>query len=222
MRIATLRCLITASIALLLFSSSAIAQLPLRFGLTFNPLMSWYRIDNKEIKNEGSRIGFQYGLTMDYNIDENERYALSTGLLIIHQGSKFKSASDLGIVATRTDRLQYIELPITAKLKANEFNYMTIFGQIGMTPGVNIRARGDLMVEPDPTGALSFENEKLDNINILNVSLTIGAGVEYALAENTSLVGGIFFNNGFFNVVDDSDGDKVAVNNLALKIGVLF
>ena len=83
-----------------------------------------------------------------------------------------------------------------------------------------------------------------EEINWINLSLVIGAGVEYNISGNTSLMLGITFNNGFVNQLDtkvhvlntngdaliDIDGNPVYsekdasanLNYFALNIGIYF
>ncbi len=197
-----------------------------RFGLTFSPQFNWLKAEASNIDKDGMRFGFQYGLLMDFSIKDNERYAISTGFLINHSGGKTIGSFEEGTATAYTlktnAKLQYIDIPLTVKLKTNEVNYMTYYGLIGVTPSFAIRARGDKVYEPDPD-MKSFENEKIGgDIGFANVSLTVGAGVEYSLSENTSVVGGLYFNNGFINIVQDEDDERTTLNQFGIRIGVLF
>ena len=57
---------------------------------------------------------------------------------------------------------------------------------------------------------------------VFNLQLHVEAGIEFPFSEKTALVAGVFFRNGFVNIVDDKDEDKVALHNLGLRVGVLF
>ncbi|MBK6340819.1 MAG: hypothetical protein IPF63_14960 [Bacteroidetes bacterium] len=52
--------------------------------------------------------------------------------------------------------------------------------------------------------------------------MSFEAGLEYSMTENTALVGGLFFTNGFINQLDDDDKERVATRNFGIRIGVLF
>ena len=200
----------------------------MRFGLTFSPQLAWLKIDNSQLENGGLKAGFHYGMLVDFFINENENYAFSTGLIISHTGGVVDSRDTILLptaVVIETSRklnLQYLEIPATIRLRTNEIGYMTYFGQFGIVPGINIRAREDVDIDPDPLGTSSYENKKADDINILNLAMYLSAGAEYSLGGSTSILAGIFYHNGFTNVVNDKDGDKIAISNLGLKIGVLF
>lgn len=198
------------------------AQSPVRFGLTAVPVIAWHRSDNPDLESDGLVAGFQYGLLVDYLIDEEGRYAFSSGLLISGVGGKLLDNQPMAYSIQDQNRLQYIEIPLTFKLTATELNYLTFFGQIGVVPGINIRARGDRDVTPDQVNEPDYENAKLPSVNALNFGLEVGGGVRYALGEHLGLSGGLFFRNGFVNVYEDNDGDKITLNHLALQIGLFF
>ena len=67
------------------------------------------------------------------------------------------------------------------------------------------------------------DNESGSQYQLLNVSLTLGAGLEYSMAENTSIMAGIFFQNGFANVIDDDiDDNSSTLKQFGIRLGVLF
>ncbi len=205
-----------------------------RFGLTTSPVLHWYSVDGNSSESDGTKLGFQYGLLFDQTIGSIERYAFSTGLLINMGGGRIITESAIDTFGnitshTYTTRVQYIEIPLTFRLRTDEVNYITYYGQFGLTPGVAIKAEGDVEVAPDP--GLQSENEVnllKDNdffvkYNLFNVSLTIGGGVEYAITENTAIMAGLFFQNGFSNVLNnDNDEDKITLKQLGLRLAVLF
>lgn len=210
-------------------SFSAYTQSDVRFGLTFSPQMAWLKIDNSEFDNEGTELGFNYGVLFDLYLNDIERYAFSTGLIISHTGGQYTfpqpQVDSLGntIVASvsRNLNLQYVEVPVTLRLRTNEIGYITYYGQFGFAPGVVIRAREDreVTLAGVTTGE---ENIKANNINALNLALYLSAGIEYSLSQSTAILAGIYFNNGFTNVVNDDDSEKIALNNLGLRLGILF
>jgi len=212
----------------------------LHFGLKAAPSLAWLRSDTKGYDSNGSKFGFSYGLITEFNFADN--YAFATGIDITYRGGKFKSVEsesikdmnnlDSIVITTSTSSsytIQYIELPITLKLKTNEIGYLTYFLQAGVAPGINIRARksftADIQTTPvgGSTASSSAEGDKIDvqdDINRFNLSMIIGGGVEYTLSGHTVFLGGIQFNNGFLDVFDNDA--KVNSNYLALTLAVLF
>ncbi len=208
----------------------------LHFGLKITPSLAWLRTDSKSVETNGSKFGFSYGLITEFKFAEH--YAFATGLDITYRGGNLKSTFSINDGTTNivtvnefASTLQYIEIPITLKLKTNEIGSLTYFLQAGVAPGFNIRARSDIksVVETTTlsTGDKITTNSELndediqDDTNNLNVSMLIGGGVEYTLTGSTVLLVGIQFNNGLLDISDDPD-IKANSNLLGLSIGILF
>lgn len=217
-----IRCTLLLVIGGLLALQETQAQSSFRFGLTAVPVAAWHRSDNPMVESDGAVLGFQYGLLLDYLFDDEGRYAFSSGVIISGVGGKLLDNQPAAYSVQDKNRLQYVEIPLTFKLTATELNYFTFFGQIGVVPGVNIRARGDRDVTPNQLLFPDRVNAKLTNVNLLNFGLEVGGGVRYALGENLALSGGLFYRNGFANVYNDGDGDKITLNHLALQVGIFF
>jgi len=220
-----------------------------QLGLVLSPKLAWIKPDNSGIENEGLNFGFNFGITGDFNIAEN--YSVSTGILVLNSGGKisYPSVGDVGttnnpvLANGRTEadfRLRYIEIPITLKLKTNQIGYWTYYGQFGFGAAVNYDAEADInFSSPNSNSDLSMEEVDFqDEVNLIRASLIIGAGAEYNISGNTSLVFGLTFDNGFTNIFDfdaplaDGNGNATnsgetqavkAINNfIALNVGVLF
>ncbi|MBI1191612.1 MAG: outer membrane beta-barrel protein [Bacteroidetes bacterium] len=213
-------------LALLVFiltaSQATQGQSPVRIGLSATPLVSWHRPDNAAISNAGARMGFQYGMLVDVALNESGRYALATGALVTMAGGSLEDNTNLVFSVNDVNRLQYIEVPVMFRLTATELNYYRFYGVIGMVPGVNIRARGDRSYDPVQILIPAEVNRKIGNANLLNVGLEVGGGVEYDLAEHLTLSAGLVYRNGFVNIYDDGDNDKITLNHVALNVAVFF
>jgi Outer membrane protein beta-barrel domain len=225
-----------ATLCLLVITITTFAQdeQSFHFGLKVAPSLAWLKSDTKGYDSDGSIFGFTYGLITDFNFAQ--RYAFGTGIDITYRGGKFKSVEGLkttvgedSIISTSsTYNMQYIEIPITLKLKTNEIGSVTYFMQIGVSPGVCIRARQSYASTTQRTVSGTVYNtsasedkiDVMDDINNFNLSMIIGAGLEYTLSGSTVLLGGIQFNNGFLDAFDGTP--KVNTNYLALTLGVLF
>ena len=215
-------------------SAQESTQQAYHFGIKVAPSLAWLRSDTKGYDSDGSIFGFSYGLITDFNFAD--RYAFSTGIDITYRGGKFKTVEQLKTVlnedsvisTSSTYKLQYIEIPVTLKLKTNEIGSITYYAQVGFAPGINIRARESYESSIQRTVAgttfnTSLEESNIDvsgKINSFNLSMIIGLGFEYTLSGSTALVGGIQFNNGFIDTFDNEA--KVNSNYIALTLGVLF
>lgn len=198
-----------------------------KIAARFSPGIAWMKPDSKYITNEGNVARFGFGISMDIHFTEN--YAFGTGLEVTRMGGSLSYLNsgrydgvDYVMSRTRDYRLQYVEVPLTLKLRTNEIGYITYWGQFGIVPGLNINAKGDDNVDflygKTDTGwgetdrvSFSSEDEDIKNdVNIFRVGLLIGAGIEYSLSGNTAVHVGITYNNGFTDVLD---GDLVVTDD---------
>ncbi len=212
-----------------------------RLGLSIAPNLGWIKPTGKLVESDGSRLGFRFGLMTDFLIGKNANYAFATGIYMNNVG--FKYARDYGYTTTTVQvngpdtttittthtaseagimKLQYVEIPISIKLKTNEIGYMTYFGQLGFDTGFRVAAKGDYeTVRHDGTVKLEDEDAK-DNAAELRVALLVGAGFEYNFSGNTSALVGLKYSNGFTNVFDNDDLGQAKLHYAELTLGVLF
>lgn len=202
---------------LFLFNSTVLNAQNWRFGLSIAPTLNWVGSENKDIETN-SKFSFGYGLIADYQFDE--RYMISTGLNFNKAAVEFTPESPtVGDTTAINLRMQFIEVPLTLKLNTNEFGYITYFAQVGLTPGLAVSSRYDQEI---PNGE-DIENEKAgDFVNNINLSATIGGGINYTISENTALYAALFYHNGLLNIIEDDDGDNMYLSNLSLRLGIFF
>ena len=200
----------------------------LRFGLTATPQFGFPCILASNVRSTGVKVGLSYGLLLDLRIDNNERYAFSTGFLHTLTGMNLdvdiKNAAGDSIIRTdsRNLKLQYIEIPLTIRLRTNEIGYITYYGQFGIVPGINVSSRLD-QESTDPSAEYNFTNEKIKDAGFANLSLHFGLGLEYSVSSSTQLMGGLYYSNGFTNVYKPDDiHDKISLRNIGLRLAVLF
>ncbi len=204
-----------------------------RFGLKAAPNLSFIKPNTKNLKNDGARMGYSYGLMADFLFGVSHNYAFATGLYLNNTGTK-STYPYMDRNLERITRYQYIELPLTLKLKTNEIGYMTYYGQIGFGTAFNISAKGELdqvnADDPKKVDRLTDEN-LLDHTNLFKASLILGAGLEFNFSGNTSAMVGITYNNGFSNIlkkveIPDGAGNTTKLDaNLKyfeLSLGVFF
>ncbi len=195
-----------------------------RFGAYFAPTIAWMhpttgKSDNGlySVSSEGSKLGYAWGLLMDYYFAEN--YGLATGFNL-NTGGGILSTKYVGpgpvsstyvtsnVYQTKFNyNVQYLEVPFNLKLRSDELGNagFKVFGQIGVTVGFNLAKKATYTVSySDSTGSILSEksgnNEKLRGtlaVPPVVFSLNVGAGLEYPITEKMSIYGGLFFNNGF-------------------------
>ncbi len=223
---------LTAALFFVASTLQAQSDQKFHFGLKATPSLAWLSTDSKAVTSEGTKLGFGYGLITEFNFAEH--YAFATGLDVNYRGGKLKTSSTytdassnvVSTITTSNLNIQYLELPLTLKLKTNEIGYFTYYLQAGVSPGLNIRAKADVntatQVGSNPTTNESESDVDVSkDINNFNLSMIIGGGVEYTLSGSTVLLAGITFNNGFLDV-SDANSIKTNSNFLGLTIGVLF
>ena len=218
------------------FANDKEAKLPdenrtIRFGLQFNPNISWFKANSDGYKSGGSEIGFEYGLSFEYFISKN--HLISTGVFMLNPGGNLNykgvalNLSDSLVSADVENeyRLGYINIPLTLKLRTNEIGYFTYFGQFGINAAFNYRAKSEALYtyqetrKSFPSSYLDTRKDAKGDINFINMNLVIGGGIEYNISGNTSLMLGVTFNNGFINQLDlkqhelDNNGNSLIDNN---------
>ena len=196
-----------------------------RLGLMANPTIGWVKPSSGT--SNGANLGFSYGLMADFNFTRN--YSFSTGLSITTINGKSTEinpspfAGDDGISSTPTPydlkyMLQYIEIPLTLKLKTEKIGLIKWYGQFGLSNGFLTSAKQDAAVN----GQSVAHNENVyKDINFYRAGLIIGGGLEYDVARSTSVTTGLTYNNGFTNIASNSNS-SVRNHYIAINFGVFF
>lgn len=223
----------TLLVLTLCMSQFALAQdSPFRFGITGKPLFSWFKAETQdtdkinEVSNDGLKIGFSYGLFGEYQFADN--YSLEFNINhVLYQGSyeidyteehenKILSDPDKDLLEARDWNLQFIELPVTLRMKTNEIGYWTYFAKFGMAPAINVKDRGN-----NKYSQKENEDDVPIDASLFNASVIIGGGAMYSLGGDTYLTGGLTFHN---SLIDIQDGDNYSIKPafISLDLGILF
>jgi len=215
-----------------------------QLGIQVSPSIGWFNPDSDGLSDEGTKIGFNFGLTADFNITKN--YAFATGLTIMSTGGKIDFPDIIPVNGNETGgrteadiRLNYVQIPLTLKLKTNQIGYMTYFAQFGFGLGVNYNAEADEEFRfPGGNGTINNDDVEYDDeISLIRSSLIVGLGAEYNLSGNTSVVLGLSLDNGINNILSEDIFDEDAngngfgdrnqefksINNIiVLNLGIIF
>lgn len=193
----------------------------LRLGLTAHPNFGFLKVENG--KGNGMSTGFTYGLISDFEFAEN--YCFSTGLMVttINGTGTILNYQPYHVVGTPDAdynvkfKMQYIQIPLSIKLKTDEVNDMKWFGQFGLTTDFRISAKQDV----DRANTPIVEDAKAtSNTKFFRAAMIIGGGAEYRIGGKTSLLGGLTYSNGLTNIADKN---QVVKNHyLALNMAVFF
>ncbi len=234
------------SLLFLLSAFNLKAQTDFKFGFQASPSFSWMSSSDNKINSNGTNLGMKFGLVAEYYFAPNygvvtgAGFAFNQGGTLLHDvGGDLWKESDL----SNTDfhdlpagvklkyNLQYIEIPMGFKMRTGEFGYLRYFAELPiLTLGILTQARGNI----EGTGRMAEKEDIKKDVTPINLAIGFGGGVEYTINENTSLVGGIYYHNGFIDMTSNKaekidadlnkkvDDSKGVVKNITLKIGVIF
>ncbi len=195
-----------------------------RLGLTATPTFGW--ISPEQGKSNGIALGFSYGLMGDFNFAPNYSFATSFTITTINGKStevdvapyqSLKNTSNPNAYDLKY-RMQYIEIPLTIKLKTNKMGEVRWYGQFGLSNDFKISAKQNAVL---PNGE-RIEGQGIGNYTrFYRAGLIVGGGGEFDVATSTSLTVGLTLNNGFTNVVTDKT-KNVKNHYMALNLGLFF
>ena len=104
-----------------------------KMGLALEPNMAWMNSRDYEHTTDGVRGHFGYQFMAD--IMFSETYAIGTGLHVFRTGSQVdyweQTNQDSLSKVSRDFNNQYVELPLTFKMRTKEIGYSTYFGRFG-------------------------------------------------------------------------------------------
>lgn len=254
---------VSALLVFIISSLMSFAQSDKQFSLGFNacPNIGWLSgqdtepNDQIDIKSNGARMGFAYGLIFEYNFTEN--YTVATGVNHLFTGGKYsvlnvKPESELTLPNSETKplyvgveynpiKLQYVQIPLTLRLKTNEIGYIKYFGELGFSGAFSLNSKTDNTVtsynykDNDGNPIVSMETNDYENIGFKDKFLAtyfiVGAGGQYSLGGNTFIHVGLNMNLGLGNIIskkqvetysDLSANTKLNNSYFALNIGILL
>jgi hypothetical protein len=215
-----------ALIFLLLVNTTIVfGQSKLRLGVNLDPMASWLSPKTNRIEKDGAKPGLNGGLMVEYYFHPN--YGIVTGLNLGLRGGNVLYNDTVTIETGDNDHvmipagstvaynLSYLTIPVGLKLKTNEIGYFTYFAELGFAQEINIGSRAN------SSGSDLNKTNVPKETNLLNMSYFFGGGVEYNIGGSTSLVAGIFYNNGFVDVLSNNH-HKAVLSYLSFRAGVLF
>ena len=209
----------------LFFSTQSIAQ-DFKMGLAISPNTAWMVSTDYVHEAVGAKVNFGFEFMADVLFTEN--YALGLGVNVFNTGGdvKYYSSEDPQVKVERTYSLQYVELPLTFKMRTNEIGYTTVFGRFGLGIGMNIKAEAD-----EALGSADREPINADeDINLFRASMIVGGGIERTISGTTALVVGLNYNTSFTNTYKDVELINLVIKSdmrghdsfISLSLGILF
>ncbi len=225
----------------------------LKFGIQISPTFSGMNTSDNLINRDGTNLGLKLGVLGEYYLSET--YSVHTGL-----GFHFNTGGTLfyedrfervsiweeslgGTLANVPDSiagglsykydLQFLEIPLGLTLRTREFGYIRYYVRPALHLGILTQARGSIKNAGFIDGSETFDLSK--DVNSLNLSWSLGAGIEYSISDNTALIAGLAYQAGFADVTRDKgttivpagrspreDDSKGRVNVLVITLGIMF
>lgn len=228
-----------------------------RFGLKVTPGASWFKVN--KIGSENKSIGYHVAGGLNYEYSLNKNVAITSGLLFTQTTGGIEYTDSVGLkyaivdngVSTAAEAYQLysrryiinsIDVPLTFKFRTAEIGYLTYYGEFGGMANIvtNAFASKNVVKLNETDGAtteLSGNESRLEaknEVNFLRVGVNFGAGVEWNLVGNTSLLIGVNGNLALNNLMQKSSDSifyrttnasfqrATRLNYCALQIGVQF
>lgn len=201
------------------------------FGIKVGSTVDIYFKDNYSFTT-GINLAFHEGGEFLYEIGGNylpkselSDPLLQTGDKPLPDGTKIRYS------------LQYVEIPLGLKIRSKEMGYIRYFVE---APVFNFAflTRGRADIETD---VKKYDQENIyKDLTVANLFWGFGAGIEYSISENNALVAGVYYQNGLLDFTKDNghraipnpdvnppfllqkDDSRATVNNLVLKLGIIF
>lgn len=194
-----------------------------QLGFTATPTFGWISLPTGQtpvIESDGLRTGFSYGVIADFPFSDN--YYFSTALAVSTINAKTREQVSTGAatnLSTSVYKLQYLELPLTLKLKSNEIQNKRFYGQFGLSTSIKMTSKKDVMYT-NPTKKDVKNMDILHEINIVRTGLLIGGGAEWKIGGSMALLTGVSYSNG---ISDIFNFERKAKNSyMALNLGIFF
>ncbi len=192
--------------------ASAWAQNDVHLGLALAPNVSHGISRDYSHEPVEAHVHFGYQFIFDWKFTDT--YAIGSGVNVFHAGGVIEHyvASDtaqVGYVKWGV-RNQYVEVPLTFKMRTKEIGYTTYYGQFGVGLGLNVRAEVDERTAPAwdreavdaPWESVVLELGDADPLRknfeaqtrLFRPALIVGLGAERSLLGKTAVCMGLSYN----------------------------
>ena len=198
-------------------SATTVKTTNFRFGIHASPNISYLSTKADGVETPAN-VKFGFGLMAIFNFAEN--YAFASGINIVGRGGDLRLPTDSTLYSANYSS-QFLQIPLQLRMSTREFGYSTFFATFGGS--IDLKLSEENSLDPRPT-------QEIDSyVNFFNAMFSIGAGMEYSLGGNTSLIGGIYYNQSLLNNLSKDpvypliDKDKTyRFDYVSLQVGILF
>lgn len=133
-----------------------------KMGLRVSPNFSWINIQKGSMSNDGPGLGFSYGVTADFAMFKSTNYWLATELSVSTIPVLAKSNTELRNKRTISNaggvkhdttyiykggqvhfkyNTQYLQIPLSVKMKTDEIGNMKYYFQFGLAPSFMMKSK---------------------------------------------------------------------------------
>ena len=227
------KCSILRALTILILAAAplrGIAQEEMVFVVHADPIISWMGSNESEYINEGSKAGFDIGLNVLHFFAEN--YAISSGISIFSAGGRQSVTEDITMVFNNFTQdveageeirynLRYLNIPAGLRLQTNQAGLLTYWTDLGFDIRLLLKSTIDI-----PSAQIDHENAKTE-VYGMNFGWHLGAGIEYEMDINASIIAGLSYAQDFFDVTKDLEDvyqpeDRCGLRMFRIRLGIKF
>lgn len=194
-------------------------------GIRIEPMLSWFNVLSDSFESDGTHLGFNSGLVLQYSFSEN--YAFVTGLSIRSNSGKIKFTGTDSLLLSNKYRIyhngdralikvQYMNIPLGVKLMTNKYGNFDFYGELGMDIQIRLKAMARSDSQDNDTGY-----DARDLVKGAYLGYYLGGGIDWAITEETNLFAGIKFSNGLLNLTK-LHSSRLTANSVIFSLGILF
>lgn len=206
------------AIVMLALSLSASAQYKgFAFGVKMGPAFDWAGSKTNMIHNEGTRMGFRWGLLADYYFSEN--YAIVTGLNVNYNRGHYSyedmrnftiepdtvPSAYLGEV-DRLYKATVFEIPVALKMVTEEFGPFSFFAQMGGSLGFTSKALAKDSFKRTELPEITSQDENYDPVkyqyNPFHVALNAAIGAQFIIKGSTRAFADLYYSRDLLNGIE--------------------
>jgi hypothetical protein len=211
---------ITFMMALLCWNAGA----QVKMGIRVSPAFCINRVEDKvdtdaySFSANGTKMRFSIGPSFDFKISDNVDFSTGLWYMSYRNGLKYSNNSD---VYKESVSLQSVQVPVTFKVTTNEIaTNLKIYVQFGGQANLFFYEK---YRDSDPKNS-DYENK----YTFIDAAIYAGAGVNYLIGETNEIYGGLYYNRGLVNLIQNNDavkykdGMKYNTDLIGLEIGILF
>jgi len=217
----------TLNVIILFLATTSVFGQDVKFGVFFDPVVTWWKSDVSDVTVEKARLGFDFGLSADCYFSEN--YAFATGISLFNTGGTLKYRHDDLILYTKDGdvpiasgstvkyKIQYVKIPVALKFKTHRIGRFVYSANLGFDPMVRVSTRVEFNDTDNHIKSATANKET----KLFNLGWHIGGGAQYSLGGDVAVFGGLSFMNTFVDITRPAH-DQITSNHLGFRIGIMF